>query len=90
MRIDLFLKKLCIVKSRSAAGRLCDEGKVTVNGRPAKSSKEVKVGDEIVLAQDRVETVFSVVALPEGNVSKAQAPSYYSVISRKQTEKTFQ
>lgn len=77
MRIDVFLKKTCLTKSRSSAAKLCDEGKVLIDGRPAKSSKEVKVGDEVRVTLGSRELTFSVLALPEGNVSKAQAPSFY-------------
>lgn len=89
MRIDVFLKKICVVKSRSLAAKLCDEGKVLINGHPAKSSKDVKVGDEISVAQGPDELAFSVLALPEGNVSKAEAPSYYRVTGRTQIPGAF-
>lgn len=89
MRIDVFLKKICVAKSRSLAAKLCDDGKVSINGHPSKSSKEVKVDDEIRVVQGSHELVFSVLALPEGNISKAQAPSYYRVTSRTQVSRTF-
>jgi ribosome-associated heat shock protein Hsp15 len=82
LRIDVFLKKVCIAKSRSMAARLCEEGEVYVGGHQAKSSKEVRVGDEIRVVHGSRELIFSVVALPEGNVSKAQASSYYRVTSQ--------
>ena len=90
MRIDLFLKKVCIVKSRSAAAKLCQEQKITVNGRPAKSSKDVRPDDEISVALGSKELTVSVVALPDGNVSKAQAPSFYRVIDLKQAPRSFE
>lgn len=90
MRIDLFLKKICVVKSRSAAAKLCQKGKILVNGRSAKGSKEIKPDDEISIALDSKELTFSVVALPEGNVSKAQAPSFYRVINEKRTPRAFE
>ncbi|KPJ61187.1 MAG: hypothetical protein AMJ46_02415 [Latescibacteria bacterium DG_63] len=90
MRIDLFLKKVCIVKSRSAAAKLCQKQKITVNGRPAKSSKEIRPDDKISVALGSKELTFSVVALPEGNVSKTQAPSFYRVIDLKRTPSAFE
>jgi len=89
LRIDVFLKKICVAKSRSLAAKLCDQGKVLINGQPAKSSKDVKVGDEVRVAQGPGELTFSVLTLPEGNVSKAQAPSYYSVTGRTQVPGAF-
>ncbi len=82
MRIDVFLKKVCLIKSRSAAAKLCDDGKVLINGQRAKSSKDVKVGDDVRVAHGSCELAFTVLALPEGNVSRAQAPSCYRVTGR--------
>jgi len=79
LRIDVFLKKVCLLKSRSLAAKLCDDGKVLINGRPAKSSKELKAGDEVSVTHGSRELTFSVLDLPDGNVSKAQATSYYRV-----------
>jgi ribosomal 50S subunit-recycling heat shock protein len=90
LRIDLFLKKVCIVKSRSAAARLCEEEKITINGRPAKSSKDVKPDDVVSVILVPQELTFSIVALPEGNVSKAQAPSFYKITSSKRTPEAFE
>lgn len=47
MRIDKYLKVSRIIKRRTVANEACDREKVTINGRPAKASAEVKVGDEI-------------------------------------------
>ena len=89
MRIDVFLKKICVAKSRSSAAKLCDEGKVLINGRPAKSSKEVKVDDEVRVTLGSQELTFSVLALPEGNISKAQAPSCYRLKGQAQVPGVF-
>jgi ribosomal 50S subunit-recycling heat shock protein len=48
MRIDLFLKASRLCLRRSVAQELCDAGAVEVNGAPAKSSRAVRVGDEIL------------------------------------------
>ncbi len=47
MRIDKYLKVSRIIKRRTVANEACDAGRVTVNGRPAKASADVKVGDVI-------------------------------------------
>jgi len=78
------------VRSRSAAARLCEEEKITVNGRPARSSKDVKPEDEVSVILGPKELIFSIVALPEGNVSKAQAPSFYRITSLKLTPGVFE
>lgn len=47
MRLDKFLKVSRIIKRRTVANEACDAGRVTVNGKPAKASLDVKVGDII-------------------------------------------
>ena len=47
MRIDKFLKVSRIIKRRTVAKEVCDGGKVTVNGRPAKAGTDVVAGDVI-------------------------------------------
>ena len=47
MRIDKFLKVSRIIKRRTVANEACDAGRVTINGKPAKASAEVKEGDII-------------------------------------------
>ena len=45
MRLDKYLKVSRIIKRRTVANKACDAGRVTINGRPAKASYDVKVGD---------------------------------------------
>ena len=45
MRIDKFLKISRIIKRRTVAQDACDGGRIEVNGRDAKPSKDVKAGD---------------------------------------------
>ncbi|MBO4685066.1 MAG: RNA-binding S4 domain-containing protein [Lachnospiraceae bacterium] len=47
MRLDKYLKVSRLIKRRTVANEACDAGRVSVNGRPAKASVEVKVGDII-------------------------------------------
>jgi len=49
MRLDLFLKASRLVLRRTIAQEICDAGAVRVNGSSAKSSKEIKVDDEITV-----------------------------------------
>jgi ribosome-associated heat shock protein Hsp15 len=49
MRIDKWLWAVRLNKTRTQAATLCNEGKVTVNGQPAKASKTVKAGDVIAV-----------------------------------------
>ena len=45
LRLDKFLKVSRIIKRRTVANDACDAGRVSVNGRAAKASYDVKVGD---------------------------------------------
>ena len=47
MRLDKFLKVSRLIKRRTVANEACDAGRVTVNGKPAKASYQVSVGDVI-------------------------------------------
>ena len=45
MRLDKYLKVSRIIKRRTVANEACDADRVTINGRPAKASAQVKEGD---------------------------------------------
>ena len=47
MRLDKFLKVSRVIKRRTVANEACDAGRVMVNGKVAKASVNVKVGDII-------------------------------------------
>ena len=47
MRLDKYLKVSRLIKRRTVANEACDNARVTVNGRPAKASYDVKVGDRL-------------------------------------------
>ena len=79
MRLDKYLKVSRIIKRRTVANNACDAQHVTVNGRDAKASYNVKVGDiiEITFGQKvlkiRVENI-------NETVSKADASTMYQII----------
>lgn len=50
MRLDKFLKVSRLIKRRTVANEACDAGRVLVNGKVAKASVNVKVGDIIEIA----------------------------------------
>ena len=47
MRLDKYLKVSRLIKRRTVANEACDAEKVSVNGKPARASYEVKEGDII-------------------------------------------
>lgn len=64
MRLDKFLKVSRLIKRRTVANEACDAGRVMVNGKPAKASVNVKVGDviEIMFGQKTVKAEVLAVA----------------------------
>ena len=50
MRLDKYLKVSRIIKRRTVANEACDAGRVTVNGKPARASYDVKTGDIIEIS----------------------------------------
>lgn len=50
MRLDKYLKTARLIKRRTVANDACDAERVEVNGKPAKSSYRVKVGDVIAVS----------------------------------------
>ena len=68
MRLDKFLKVSRVIKRRTVANEACDSGRVIINGKIAKASTEVKIGDVIEikygekLIKFRVRIIAAVVA----------------------------
>ena len=78
MRLDLWLDIACLFKTRSEAQKACKNGKIDVNGQPAKPHRELKVGDEIVVQRPLGRRQRVVVrTLTEKHVSKAEARELY-------------
>lgn len=47
MRLDKYLKVSRLIKRRTVANEACDAGRVMVNGKTARASLNVKIGDII-------------------------------------------
>ena len=79
MRIDKFLKVSRILKRRTVAQEACGEDKVLINGKVAKPSSAVKIGDEIEVLYAAGSFKFRVLNIKE-TVKKEEAASLYEVI----------
>ncbi len=79
MRLDKYLKVSRIIKRRTVANDACDNDHVTVNGRPAKASYDVKEGDIIEIRFGSRSLKVKVVDVRE-HALKADASSMYEVI----------
>ena len=88
MRLDIFLKLSRLIPRRTVAQQRCESGAVLVNGARAKSSREVREGDEIALRhRGRVLTV-TVVRVPLKPPPASAASSLYQVLSDKEDAKS--
>jgi ribosomal 50S subunit-recycling heat shock protein len=79
MRLDKFLKVSRLIKRRTVAADAADGGRVSVNGREAKPSKDVKVGDIIEIAFGQ-KTVRVEVLSVEQTARKEDAGAMYKEI----------
>ena len=81
MRLDKYLKVSRLIKRRTVANEACDNGLVTVNGRPARASYDVKIGDQISLRLG-VRTSSGEVGSVRESVRQAEAGTLYREIGR--------
>ena len=79
MRIDVLLNKLCIVKTRSIAKKATDKEVIFINGKQAKASNEVKVGDIIIINMYDKTITIKIIKIPDGNVAKKDVLQYYEI-----------
>jgi len=79
MRLDKYLKVSRIIKRRTVANEACDQGRVMVNGKPAKASYDVKVGDVLELRFGEKTMRARVVRVAE-HVLKGEATEMYEVL----------
>ena len=80
MRIDKFLKVSRILKRRTVAQEACGEDKVIINGKIAKPSTQIKVGDVVEILYASGVLKFRVLNIKE-TVKKEEASSLYEVIA---------
>ncbi len=76
MRLDKYLKVSRIIKRRTIANEACDAGKVEVNGKIARASYDVKVGDEIKISLGSKITTYKVLAVNEHALKEDAAKMY--------------
>ena len=65
MRLDKYLKVSRVIKRRTVANEACDAGRVMINGKIAKASTEVKVGDRIDIQFGNREVTIEVLDIQE-------------------------
>lgn len=76
MRLDKYLKVSRLIKRRTVANEACDKERVSVNGKVARASYNVQIGDIIEIRFGQKTVKVEVVAVSE-NVTKNDAPAMY-------------
>ncbi len=79
MRLDKYLKVSRLIKRRTVANEACDAGRVSVNGKPARASYDVKIGDVLTIALGTREVTVEVVGVQE-TVAKNDAALLYKLL----------
>lgn len=80
MRLDKFLKISRIIKRRSVAKDISDQGRILVNDKESKSSTKVSVGDKLTIKFGNKTLIVEVLALLE-STKKADTDRMFKIIS---------
>ena len=81
MRLDKYLKVSRIIKRRTVANEACDGGRVSVNGKPARASYDVKVGDVLAISLGEKTLTVRVTDVSDV-VRKENAATLYEIVPR--------
>ena len=79
MRLDKYLKVSRLIKRRTVANEACDNGRVSINGKVAKASTEVKAGDVISISFGNKEVKVEVLDVTE-TVRKEEAKELFKYL----------
>ena len=79
MRVDKFLKVSRIIKRRTIANEACDAGRVLVNGKTARASYDVKIGDIIEIQLGTKPIKAEIISINE-YAKKEEASDMYKIL----------
>ncbi|MBR4868343.1 MAG: RNA-binding S4 domain-containing protein [Clostridia bacterium] len=79
MRLDKYLKVSRIIKRRTVANEACDAGRVMVNGKVARASYDVKVGDVLTINMGQ-RPITAKVTLVTEHALKEDAKTMYEIV----------
>lgn len=83
MRLDKFLKVSRLIKRRTLAKEVADQGRVTINGNKAKAGTEVAKGDEVTIRFGQKLVTIKVNEVQEV-IRKQEAGMMYEVIKEEE------
>ncbi|MFS0638437.1 RNA-binding S4 domain-containing protein [Mesobacillus foraminis] len=87
MRLDKFLKVSRLIKRRTMAKEVSDQGRIAVNGVPAKASTNVKVGDELTIRFGQRRVTVKIERVQETS-RKEEAAEMYQIIKEERLSET--
>lgn len=79
MRLDKFLKVSRLIKRRTLAKEVADQGRIAINGVTAKASSTVKIGDEVTIQFGEKKVTVKIIDLKE-TAKKEDAATLYEVV----------
>ena len=82
MRLDKFLKVSRIIKRRTLAKEIADNGRIEVNDRIAKSSTKVEIGDTITISFGNKVVTIKVLLLLD-STKKEDAQNMFEILDEK-------
>ncbi|KOP71380.1 RNA-binding S4 domain-containing protein [Lysinibacillus sp. FJAT-14745] len=86
MRLDKFLKVSRLIKRRTLAKEVADQGRITINGKVAKASSTVKAGDELAIRFGQKVVTARVEELRD-TVKKEDAAKMFTILKEERLEK---
>lgn len=85
MRLDKYLKVSRLIKRRTLAKEVADQGRITINGKVAKASSTVKVGDELAIRFGQKIVTARVEELRD-SVKKEDAAAMFTILKEERLE----
>lgn len=79
MRLDKYLKVSRLIKRRTVANEACDAGRVSINGKTAKASSNVKAGDVLEIQFGNKSVKAEILSVQE-TVKKEEAAQMYQLL----------
>ncbi|KZE36110.1 hypothetical protein AV656_15520 [Bhargavaea cecembensis] len=86
MRLDKFLKVSRLIKRRTLAKEVADQGRIMVNGKKAKASTDVKEGDELAIRFGQ-KLVTARVEMLKDSVKKDEAGNMFTILKEEKLDK---
>lgn len=85
LRLDKFLKVSRLIKRRTLAKEVAEQGRITINDKVAKASSSVKVGDDLAIRFGQKVVTARVEEIRE-NVRKEEAAKMFTILKEEKLD----